>query len=74
MLWVLRLQFKCYHCNAINKKQDHLCYSRPMKFHSQYTLTEEISTASLTALRGASRRGLVVLVVLAAQEGDEWRM
>jgi len=52
-----------------------LCYSRPMKFHSQYTLTEEIFH-SITHGIGAALAvaGLVVLVVLAAQEGDEWRI
>ena len=46
-----------------------------MKFHSQYTLTEEIFH-SITHGIGAALAvaGLVVLVVLAAQEGDEWRI
>jgi hemolysin III len=46
-----------------------------MKFHSQYTLTEEIFH-SITHGIGAALAvaGLVVFVVLAAQEGDEWRI
>lgn len=52
-----------------------MCYSHSMKIHSQYTPTEEI-VHSITHGIGAalSIAGLVILVVLAAQMGDVWRI
>jgi hemolysin III len=46
-----------------------------MKFHSQYTLTEEIFHGITHGIGAAlAVAGLVVLVVLAAQRGDAWRI
>jgi hemolysin III len=52
-----------------------LWYSRPMKFYSQYTKTEEI-LHGITHGIGASLAiaGLVMLLVLAAHGGDVWRI
>jgi hemolysin III len=52
-----------------------LCYSYPMKIDSQYTLTEEIFHSITHGIGVAlAVAGLVVLVVLAAQGGDAWRI
>jgi len=52
-----------------------LCYSNPMKIHSQYTPTEEIFHSITHGIGTAlSIAGLVILVVLAAQMGDVWRI
>ena len=52
-----------------------MCYSHPMKIHSQYTPTEEIFHGITHGIGAAlSIAGLVILVVLAVQMGDVWRI
>ena len=52
-----------------------MCYSHPMKIHSQYTPTEEIFHGITHGIGAVlSIAGLVILVVLAVQMGDVWRI
>ncbi len=52
-----------------------MCYSHRMKIHSQYTPTEEIFHGITHGIGAAlSIAGLVILVVLAVQMGDVWRI
>ena len=52
-----------------------MCYSHPMKINSQYTPTEEIFHGITHGIGAAlSIAGLVILVVLAVQMGDVWRI